>query len=159
MATKQSNSPLAAESQIVVRKTDRKLTFGDKIYKIILGFEPLGDKEIEGDGKTPEGNFYVFTKNDKSKYFLSLGISYPDTEDAKRGLAAGLISEVEHDEIVDAIQNRKKPPQNTALGGEIYIHGGGTERDWTRGCIAMNDKEMKELFDSVPVGIRVTILS
>jgi Uncharacterized protein conserved in bacteria len=49
------------------------------------------------------------------------------------------------------------PPQKTALGGEIYIHGSGSASDWTRGCIALEDEEMKELFDAVPVGAPVEI--
>jgi lipoprotein-anchoring transpeptidase ErfK/SrfK len=50
------------------------------------------------------------------------------------------------------------PPQNTALGGEIYIHGGGTLSDWTGGCVALRDEEMKEIFDSIPVGAKVEIV-
>ncbi len=49
------------------------------------------------------------------------------------------------------------PPQKTALGGEIYIHGGGTERDWTWGCVALKNEEIEELFAAMPVGTKVTI--
>jgi murein L,D-transpeptidase YafK len=149
---------------IVVNKSQRKLELFDgekliKAYKIALGFAPVGDKEKQGDGKTPEGEFYVFTKNDKSKFYLSLGISYPNIEDAARGLEANLITKTEYDKIVRAIKNKKMPLQNTKLGGEIYLHGGGTSADWTWGCVALKNEEIKELFDALPVGTNVRIES
>ena len=148
--------------EIVIKKTERSLEVYDdgklvKAFEVVLGFAPTGDKEIEGDGKTPEGEFYVFTKNSESKFHLSLGLSYPSKDDAQRGLTAGLISKNESDEIVSAIENKKMPPQKTALGGEIYIHGGGIERDWTWGCVALKNEEIDELFRVVPVGTKVTI--
>ena len=93
--------------EIVIKKRDRVLELFDegkliKSYTIVLGFAPEGDKEIEGDGKTPEGEFYLFTKNTASRFHLSLGVSYPSKEDAKRGLDAGIISKAEHAEIVRA---------------------------------------------------------
>lgn len=148
---------------IVVNKSKRTLQLfdGDKLvktYKMVLGFAPRGGKEVEGDGRTPEGEFYVFTKNAESRFHVSLGISYPAPEDGKRGLAKKLISHEEADAIAKAIGEKGMPPQKTALGGEIYIHGGGTENDWTEGCIALKDAEIKELFDAVPVGTRVVIV-
>jgi murein L,D-transpeptidase YafK len=122
-----------------------------------LGFNPVGDKEREGDGRTPEGNFYIFVKNAKSSYYLSLGISYPNVEDARRGLRDPLISKDQHDEIVRAIRNVKKPPQETPLGGLIYIHGNCAQTDWTLGCVALENENMKELFDLAFVGMPVTI--
>ena len=150
------------QPRLVVRKEARVLELYDgsrlvKTYSVVLGFAPEGDKEKEGDGKTPEGEFYVFTKNAKSQFHLSLGISYPAKDDAIRGLQSGVISKTEHDNIAKAIDSRKMPPQKTALGGEIYIHGGGTASDWTWGCVAMNNQEIEELFEAVPVGTRVEI--
>lgn len=150
------------DPQIIVRKKRRALEVydGDKLIKtftVVLGFAPSGDKEIEGDGKTPEGEFYVFTKNAESKFHLSLGLSYPSKEDATRGLAVGVITRSERDEIVSAVDNKTMPPQKTALGGEIYIHGGGIESDWTQGCVALGNEEIEELFGAIPVGTQVTI--
>lgn len=149
--------------RLVVKKSERKLFVFDgerliKSYEIVLGFTPIGDKEINGDGKTPEGEFYVFTKNDQSKYYLSLGVSYPNIEDAERGLKENLISKEEHAAILQAINEKKMPPQNTKLGGAIYIHGGGIAKDWTWGCMALRDEEMKEVFDAINVGTKITIL-
>ncbi|MEP6901910.1 MAG: L,D-transpeptidase [Actinomycetota bacterium] len=148
--------------RLVVKKSERKLQILDgeklvKTYRIGLGFAPEGDKEQEGDGKTPLGEFYVFTKNVRSKFYLSLGLSYPSIDDAERGLRENLISPAEHDAIVQAVTDKKMPPQNTRLGGEIYIHGGGTERDWTAGCLALKDEEMKEIFEAIPLGAKITI--
>ena len=149
--------------RIVVRKRDRKLElYSDKklvkTYRVALGFNPEPDKEREGDGATPEGEFYVFVKNVKSAYYLSLGLSYPNEEDAARGLKEGLITRSEYDEILQAVQSKKMPPQYTKLGGLIYIHGHGTDRDWTWGCVALENDDIKELFDVVEVGTPVTIV-
>jgi murein L,D-transpeptidase YafK len=145
-----------------VTKSQRTLELFDgeqlvKTYKVALGSSPVEDKEIEGDGKTPEGEFYIFTKNPQSSFYLSLGLSYPNSEDAKRGLASNLISQVEHDRIVEAIENKSMPPQKTALGGEIYLHGSGNMADWTEGCVALTNADIKELFDALPVGTKVVI--
>ncbi|MBK9164302.1 MAG: L,D-transpeptidase [Acidobacteria bacterium] len=147
---------------IVIEKAKRKLAVFDgelliAEFGIGLGLAPDGDKAIEGDGRTPEGDFYVFTKNPESRFFLSLGISYPSREDAERGFAEGLISEEEHRAIADATDEKRMPPQKTKLGGEIYIHGGGEKSDWTEGCIALKNNEMQALFDAIPIGTPVTI--
>ncbi len=154
--------PVLLNPAIVVKKKERKLYVyeGDSIvktYNIGLGFAPDGDKEKQGDGKTPEGEFYIFTKNPKSSYYLSLGVSYPSVEDAKRGLEQKIITKKEHDSIVQSIKNKQTPLQKTKLGGEIYIHGNGSATDWTWGCVALEDAEMKELFDAIPVGTNIRI--
>lgn len=150
------------EIRIEIHKKARTLRVFDseiliKTFTVALGFAPVGDKEFEGDGKTPAGSFYVFTKNPESKFNLSLGISYPSVDDAERGLAANTISKAEADAISIAIHKKLMPPQKTALGGEIYIHGGGTATDWTDGCIALGNEEMSELFAAIPIGTPVTI--
>lgn len=160
--SKSAELPKLAKPRIVIRKKERSLEVYDgdrlvKTYAIALGFAPEGDKEREGDGRTPEGEFYVFTKNPKSQFHLSLGLSYPSKDDAKRGLANGLISVAEHDAIVSAINAGKMPPQKTALGGEIYIHGGGRDNDWTWGCTALKNEDIEEIFRSIEVGTKVEI--
>jgi murein L,D-transpeptidase YafK len=148
--------------RIEIHKKARRLDVinGSEVFRsfpVALGFSPDDDKEVEGDGKTPEGMFYVFAKNAQSKFHLSLGISYPSIEDAKRGLSKNLISSEEASEISKAVDEKQMPPQKTALGGEIYIHGGGIESDWTKGCVALSNKEMTELFDLIPKGAEVRI--
>lgn len=150
------------EPRIVVIKSKRRLElYSDGIvvqtYHVGLGFNPVRDKRQEGDGATPEGDFYVFTRNDKSAYYLSLGLSYPNVEDANRGRRDGLISRKEYEAIVKANKRKATPPQNTALGGLIYIHGNGAKSDWTLGCVALENEDIRELFAAVPVGTPVTI--
>ena len=149
--------------RILVRKADRKLELYSedvllRTYKIGLGFSPVADKKQEGDGATPEGEFYVFVKNNRSAYYLSLGISYPNAEDADRGLRDGLINRGQHRAITEAIRKKTAPPQYTKLGGLIYIHGHGARTDWTLGCVALENEDVKELFDAVTVGTPVTIV-
>jgi murein L,D-transpeptidase YafK len=150
------------KSRIIVYKHDRKLElYSDKTllrtYRVGLGFSPVADKVREGDGATPEGDFYIFAKNSKSAYYLSLGVSYPNPEDAERGLRDGLITKAQYDAIVQAHCRRTAPPQYTKLGGLIYIHGNGARSDWTWGCVALENADMKELYDAVSIGTPVTI--
>ena len=160
-----NNTPLnlpLSQPKIVVVKSKRQLNLYSseqliRQYPIALGGDPVNDKIKEGDQRTPEGEFYIYVKNPKSKYFLSLGISYPNQEDASRGLQSGLITQDEYQQIIAAVTHQQMPPQKTALGGEIYIHGHGAHRDWTWGCVALNDSDMKELFDAIPKGVPVTI--
>ncbi len=163
VAQKSDALPKMENTRIVVKKQKRTLEVFDgekliKTYTIALGFAPTGDKEKQGDGKTPEGEFYIFTKNDRSKFYLSLGVSYPNSEDAKRGLDAKIITKNQYDQIVKTQNAKKTPPQNTRLGGDIYIHGGGAGKaDWTWGCVALDNANVKELFDRIPVGTSVKI--
>ena len=150
------------EPKIVVTKSKRRLALYSagkvaRIYRIGLGFNPVDDKTREGDGCTPEGEFYIFARNSRSAYYLSLGISYPNIENAARGLRDGLITPAQYDGIVSANRKRIMPPQDTPLGGQIYIHGRGAQNDWTWGCVALEDEDMRELFDAVAVGTEVII--
>jgi lipoprotein-anchoring transpeptidase ErfK/SrfK len=152
-----------AEPQVLVEKRARRVTLYSKgervrVYRAVLGFAPVGDKERQGDGRTPEGIFYVCVKNEKSNFYLSLGLSYPNEEDAERGRGAGLITPAQAARIRRAIRRRATPPWDTALGGEIFIHGGGISSDWTAGCVALENQQMKELFDAVPIGTAVRIV-
>jgi hypothetical protein len=160
-----NNEPLKLpliKPRLEVWKADRKmLLFSDerivRTYHIGLGLSPVGDKVRSGDHRTPEGEFYIFIKNPKSAFYLSLGISYPNLEHARRGLREGLITQGQYDQIAEAIKRKKGPPQNTKLGGLIYIHGNGSSTDWTWGCVALENEEVKELYEAVEVGTPVTI--
>lgn len=147
---------------IVVKKAQRILELwdGDTLvasYPVGLGWEPVGDKKKEGDGRTPEGKYYVCTRNDKSKFYLSLGLSYPNADDAKEALDNGLIDRGTYEEIVRAIENKSCPPWNTPMGGEIMIHGNGSHMDWTAGCIAVDNNVMDILWRCCPLRTPVTI--
>lgn len=153
---------------IKVYKKERKLYViqgEDKIleqYPIALSsFNPLGDKQVLGDGGTPEGRFFIcemIKHPKKPKYGArSMRISYPNIEDARRGLKDKLITMGRYRPIVENIHNRKMPDQNTQLGGSIRIHGGGSANDWTLGCMGLDDCDIKELFAYIKNGFRVEI--
>lgn len=126
-------------------------------YRIGLGFNPVGHKQQEGDGKTPEGEYYICVRNPNSSFYLSLGISYPGISDAQRGLEEGLISRREYNEIVNAINAGRRPPWNTALGGQIMVHGSGSGSDWTAGCIAVDNDVMDILWQYCSIGTKIYI--
>jgi murein L,D-transpeptidase YafK len=148
---------------IVVFKAERTLRLLDDRGELIaaypakIGRASDGTKEFEGDRRTPEGEYFVCVKNPKSNFHLSLGLNYPNAEDARRGFAAGLITEQQRIDIETAERERRLPPWDTPLGGEIFIHGRGDRSDGTAGCIALEDPAIEEVYSLVHVGTRVTI--
>lgn len=160
--TRASAADDVAKPRIEVFKSKRELRFFDgerlvKTYRVALGTNPVPPKQREGDKATPEGSYFICTKNPKSRFHLSLGISYPGPHDAERGYKAGLISAQERQAILDAHRNGTAPPWNTKLGGEIFVHGRGSKSDWTFGCIALDDSDIEELYRLVPVRTPITI--
>ena len=134
-------------TQITVNKGARKLYLlsGSTVvrsYDISLGFAPVGHKQFEGDGRTPEGLYYIDRFNPRSQYHLSVGVSYPNPQD--RAFAEG---------------------QGRNPGGDIFIHGRGPDgnnlfprrRDWTAGCISVTDAEIEEIYAMVPPRIPILI--
>ena len=151
------------EVYIIVKKSERLLELwqGETLigsFSIGLGWEPEGHKQVEGDGKTPEGEYYVCVRNSNSSFYLSLGVSYPNKEDAAAALEDGRIDNNTYDRIVRAIDKGQCPDWNTALGGAIMIHGCGGSSDWTAGCVAVDIEVMDLLFDYCPIGTKITIL-
>ena len=133
-------------SHIQVFKSVRKLDLVGtgrilKQYDIRLGRRPFGPKRIEGDGKTPEGEYRIDRRNAMSRYHLSLGISYPNQND-----------------VIAARALQKSP------GGSIVVHGqpNGLQRtlqnDWTLGCIALANRDIEELWRVVEIGCPIIIL-
>ncbi|MCY4303972.1 MAG: L,D-transpeptidase family protein [Aestuariivita sp.] len=131
-------------TSILVNKGERELFllndgFVLKKYNFDLGFNPIGGKRVEGDGKTPEGVYYINRRNPNSNFHLSLGISYPNDEDVKNAQALG------------------KDP-----GGDIFIHGqpnstNVTREDWTEGCIAVSNDDIEEIYRVVKTGTPIII--
>ncbi len=152
------SSKLTSNLWIKVYKKERKLFLVRdntiiESYPIGLGFSPETDKIKQGDGSTPLGLFYIceMLKDPKAKYGArSMRISYPEREDARRGLKEGIITRAQYKKIIKNINSAKIPLQNTALGGSIRIHGGGSWINWTLGCIGMDDNDVTELFSKVP---------
>lgn len=111
-----------------------------KTYKIALGFSPIGHKTKEGDGKTPEGNYFIAGKNQASKFHLSLKISYPNEKDCKASANPG------GDIMIHGLK-----PTFSWLG---CLH---TFMDWTKGCVAVTNEEITEIFNATPIGTRVEL--
>jgi murein L,D-transpeptidase YafK len=134
-------------NHLVVSKSKRvlELRAGTEVlkrYRVALGFAPEGHKTASGDGRTPEGRYWIDRRNPRSEYFLSLGISYPNARDVAMARALGV-----------------NP------GGDIFIHGDPVRavrkkgRDWTAGCIAVSNREMEEIWALTPTGVPITILA
>ena len=134
-------------TQVQVNKGQRRMHLFSgstpvRSYDISLGNQPVGHKQFSGDGKTPEGLYYINRRNPESRYHLSLGISYPNVQDAAFALSQG-----------------RHP------GNDIFIHGQGPEgkvlapqkRDWTVGCIAVTDAQMEDIYAMVKDGTPIQI--
>ncbi len=132
-------------TQLLLHKDRRKMYMLHKedvvkSFQVRLGFNPNGHKLRQGDGRTPEGLYHIDRRNYNSAFYLSLGISYPNIRDVARSRAAGV-----------------------SPGGDIFIHGGprsakeGRKRDWTAGCIALRNGDMREVFWMTRVGTPIYI--
>jgi murein L,D-transpeptidase YafK len=135
--------------RVVVNKKGHQMQLyrGDRLlreYRVSLGDEPAGHKTRRGDERTPEGNYRIDWQNPNSRFHLSLHISYPNGQDRARAAAEGV-----------------------SPGGDIMIHGQPNHLswpyfvsrflDWTDGCIAVSDANMREIWSAVPVGTPIRI--
>ena len=144
------SAPADAQADLIeVFKGERRMELkreGKTIrrYRVALGFAPERHKEREGDGRTPEGSYTVDARNPRSAFHLSLRVSYPDESDKARAASSGV-----------------------SPGGDIYIHGQPNgwrkyrvdhpAKDWTTGCVAVSDAEIREIWSLAPTGVRVVI--
>ena len=117
----------------------------------------MGDKEKDGDGRTPEGDFLICRKDAAGRFSKSLALNYPEKKHAERAFFAGMIDPLQFKDILLAAQRKMTPPWNTALGGAVCIHAGGAHRDWTDGCVALYPSDMDELFQVADIGVPVHI--
>ncbi len=133
--------------RILVEKAARRMTVWQKdgppkTFNIALGFSPKGNKTRQGDGRTPEGTYYIDRLNRQSKYHLSLGLDYPQKSQREAARRAGIDP-----------------------GGDIMIHGQPNQiaegfkvkGDWTAGCIALTNPEIEEIFAHAAIGTKVEI--
>lgn len=158
-----ADARLRGPAVIVVSKAERKLgLYADGALRGcwsvgLASAYPAGTKQRRGDKKTPEG-WYRTSDKPWSSFYKAIAIHYPEVRDADRGLADGLITAAERDAVVAALATGAKPPQETALGGEILIHGGGGSTDWTLGCVALDDRDIETLRAGLPEGMRTDVL-
>lgn len=142
------NEPI--DSMVVFKSTRELVTYHQrkkvKKYMISLGEESTGKKQVEGDMKTPEGHYYINSRDTNSAYHTNLGISYPNAADSMHAAAHGI-----------------------RAGGDIKIHGFPNRHsklqekqflntDWTLGCIAVSDFEIDELYKWVIPNCPILIL-
>lgn len=135
--------------KVLVEKSKRKLSLlsgGNVIrsYPISLGKKPTGHKQMEGDKRTPEGLYWIDWRKRSDKFNLSMHISYPNNRD-----------------IANARRLGARP------GGMIMIHGTPIDPEypewyfrglnWTDGCIAMMNWDMKEVWSLVRDGTLIEI--
>ena len=142
------NEPI--DSMVVFKSTRELVTYHQrkkvKKYMISLGEASIGKKQVEGDMKTPEGHYYINSRDTNSAYHTNLGISYPNAADSMHAAAHGI-----------------------RAGGDIKIHGFPNRHsklqekqflntDWTLGCIAVSDFEIDELYKWVIPNSPILIL-
>ena len=137
--------------RIIIQKAMRELRLldGEQVVlraRVALGHCPRGHKQWQGDGKTPEGRYRICLAREAGKYGRSLGLSYPNAEDARRALAQGQIDADTCRAIETAEAEGRRPPWGSPLGGEIYLHEGDTDADWTAGCVALAREDMAALY-------------
>ena len=138
-----------AVDKVLVLKAERQLQLlhrGEviKSYRISLGKQPKGPKFREGDNRTPEGFYWIDWRKTSNNYNLSMHISYPNANDRQAATAKGL-----------------------APGGMIMVHGTPVDEeypewyfhtlDWTNGCIAMKNGDMREVWGLVKDGTMIEI--
>jgi len=165
-----SKEDVLKNGKLVVDISEHTLTFmvGDEVlktYNVALGSRTAeDDKKVRGDKRTPRGEFYICQKYDKDmdEYLGTrwMRLSYPSVEDAERGLKEGIITKKEYEEILQAQKRKDIPPQRTALGGGIGIHGGIDMKNksmGTQGCIGMSNKDVEEIYEFVQIGTPVFI--
>ena len=142
------NFPVA--DLVIIEKGDRKLHLlrdGEifKTFKIALGIVPVGDKEKEGDFKTPEGRYLLDRRNPDSEFFLSIHISYPNAADRREAARAGV-------DPGGAIMIHGQP--NVPTRSEAYYR----TQDWTNGCVAVSNSDMIDIWlmtgSNTPIEIR-----
>ena len=140
---------------VIIDKSDYELSVYDDqgwyaTYPVVFGNNSLGDKKMEGDKNTPEGNFKISAKRVHDKWHRFLTIDYPNKESWEK------------------FNNRKargEIPSSARIGGGIGIHGTWPHEDfqidryrnWTLGCISMKNEDVEELYKYIGVGTKITI--
>jgi murein L,D-transpeptidase YafK len=149
------NHSIVGTPYIIVDKSDYELQVYDDegwyaTYPVVFGSKSLDDKMMEGDRKTPEGDYSILSKRPHEKWYKIMVLDYPTKADYAKfnqRKAKGLI------------------PKNAKIGGGIAIHGTWPRdemvvdyfQNWTNGCVSLKNDEMEELFNMMPIGTKVTI--
>lgn len=140
---------------IIIDKSDYELSVYDEkgwyaTYPVVFGNASLGDKKMEGDNNTPEGNFRIVSKRYHDKWDRFMAIDYPTKESIEK---------------FNQRKERGEIPANAKIGGGIGIHGTWPHEDfvvdrkknWTMGCISMKRSDVEEIYNFSPPGTKVII--
>jgi L,D-peptidoglycan transpeptidase YkuD (ErfK/YbiS/YcfS/YnhG family) len=134
---------------IVVLKENHRVDVYDngrliRSYRADMGYRSVNDKLRSGDAATPEGRYRITAKKPGSTYYKALALNYPNDEDRAE---------------FDRLRRQGRVPRGASPGGLIEIHGdGGRGKDWTKGCVALANADMDDLFRRAGVGTPVTIV-
>lgn len=134
---------------IVVLKENHRLDLYDngervRSYSADMGYQSVNAKLRSGDAATPEGRYRITSKKSASTYYKALALDYPNDEDRAQFVR---------------LKQRGEIPRWASPGGLIEIHGdGGRGKDWTKGCIALSNDDIDDLYRRVGVGTPVTIV-
>jgi murein L,D-transpeptidase YafK len=147
--------PKEAEIYFSIDKANYELTvmvdtLSLMTYPVVFGRDPVQDKRMEGDLRTPEGDFKVRNHYPHDKWTYFIWIDYPTPDSYRKYEAAKTAGEI---------------PQDASIGGEIGIHGVPAGMDhlidegqnWTLGCISLKNTHIKEIIPLVSKGMRVEI--
>lgn len=136
----------------------------ERFVPISLGRSGAKTQRVRGDNVTPKGEFRINRFNYESQWRTFMGIDFPTPVHARMALEKGIYSQVDYEDYFDYYRRNGYPPQNTALGGAIGIHGlGSADPDihgrfhWTQGCVAVTNAQIDRLAELVGVGTRVVI--
>ena len=136
----------------------------ERFHSIAIGRGGLSMGRTRGDGTTPLGTFHINRIHPSARFELFFGIDFPRPEHARRAFDAGRIGPRDYERIVAAYERNQPPPQDTALGGALGIHGlgDGSKRvhealNWTQGCIALTNRQIRRLYRWVHLGMRVEV--
>ncbi|WP_442486936.1 L,D-transpeptidase family protein [Halomonas litopenaei] len=160
----------SSEIWVLIDNQDSRLTVyrgGVELARyspISVGRGGAKSQRVMGDKTTPRGEFHVNRFNFDSKFDIFIGLDYPTPTHARMALESGLYSQQDYDDYFDYYRRHRSPPQQTILGGYIGIHGVGDgdmdihrNFDWTNGCVAVTNQEIRELSGLIDVGTRVVI--
>ena len=150
-------------NELIVERAGERV----KTYRIASGKGGRGAKRRQGDNKTPVGAYRITQARESGRFHYFMHLDYPNLIDAWRGYKDKVISAVEFKQIALAHKQGRTPPQDTGLGGFIGIHGlGRTDAEklaihegfnWTEGCIALTNEEIRELRQFIQPGMTVLI--
>ena len=136
----------------------------ERFAPISLGRSGAKTQRVRGDNVTPLGEFRINRFNFESQWRTFIGIDYPTPPHARMALEKGIYSQADYENYFDYYRRNGHPPQDTALGGAIGIHGlGSADPDihgryhWTQGCVAVTNEQIDRLSELVGVGTRVVI--